>query len=50
MARQHLGQEHRERSTAPSTLTAVGAKDPLSTQCLSGGHCGIVAIEFAVPI
>jgi hypothetical protein len=50
VARQHLRQEQAKGSTAAPALTTIGAKDPLSTQRLSVGHGGIVAIELAVPI
>ena len=44
MAGQHLRQEDAKGSPAAPALTAIGAKDPLSTQRLSIGDCGVVAI------
>ena len=51
MARQHVGQENREASSAAATLSAIRAEDPLApsqeSAIVSGG---IVAVKKAVPV
>lgn len=50
MARQDVGQKNGKGASAAAALAAVGTKDPLTSDGLSVGLVGIVAVKEAVPV